>query len=48
VNLGIQSGRFRYPPEGLFGGKSGAKAQFLVNGTQGNPYGLSQLKPGTW
>ena len=46
VNLGIQSGRFRYPPEGLFGGKPGAKAQFLVNGDHGNPYGLSQLKPG--
>ncbi|MEW6668578.1 MAG: hydantoinase B/oxoprolinase family protein [Thermodesulfobacteriota bacterium] len=46
VNLAIQSGRFRYPPEGLFGGKPGAKAQFLVNGAHGNPYGLSQLKPG--
>lgn len=46
VNLGIQSGRFRYPPEGLFGGKPGAKAQFLVNGKPGNPYGLTQLKPG--
>ncbi|MBW1730449.1 MAG: hydantoinase B/oxoprolinase family protein [Deltaproteobacteria bacterium] len=46
VNLGIQSGRFRYPPEGLFGGKSGAKAQFLVNGKPGNPYGLTQLQPG--
>ncbi len=46
VNLGIQSGRYRYPPEGLFGGKDGAKAQFLVNGKSGNPYGLTQLKPG--
>lgn len=46
VNLGIQSGRFRYPPEGLFGGRPGAKAQFLVNGKNGNPYGLTQLKPG--
>jgi N-methylhydantoinase B len=46
VNLGIQSGRFSYPPEGLFGGKPGAKAQFLVNGVSGNPYGLSQLKVG--
>jgi len=46
VNLGIQSGRFRYPPEGLFGGKPGSKAQFLVNGIPGNPYGLTQLKPG--
>ncbi len=46
VNLGIQSGRFRYPPEGLFNGKDGAKAQFLVNGEKGNPYGLTQLRPG--
>lgn len=46
VNLGIQSGRFRYPPEGLFGGGASTKAQFLVNGHNGNPYGLTQLKPG--
>jgi N-methylhydantoinase B len=46
VNLGLQSGRYRYPPEGLFGGKPGSKAQFLVNGEPGNPYGLTQLKPG--
>ncbi len=46
VNLGIQSGRHQYAPEGLFGGGEGAKAVFLVNGKPGNPYGLSQLKPG--
>ena len=46
VNLAIQSGRFRIPPEGLFGGKPGAKAQFLVNGQPGNPYGLTRLRPG--
>ncbi len=46
VNLGMQSGRYTYPPEGLFGGKPGAKAGFLVNGEPGNPYGLTQLKPG--
>ena len=46
VNLGIQSGRYCYPPEGLFHGKAGAKAQFLVNGKPGNPYGLTQLAPG--
>lgn len=46
VNLGIQAGRYIYPPEGLFGGKPGAKAQFLINGSPGNPYGLTQLKPG--
>ena len=46
VSLAIQSGRFRLPPEGLFGGKPGARAQFLVNGKPGDPYGLTQLKPG--
>ncbi len=46
VNLGIQSGRFRYPPEGLFGGKPGARARFLINGRNGNPYGLTRLNPG--
>jgi N-methylhydantoinase B len=46
VNLGIQSGRHQYAPEGLFGGGDGAKAAFLINGKPGNPYGLSQLKPG--
>jgi N-methylhydantoinase B len=46
VNLGIQSGRFRLAPQGLFGGKPGARAQFLVNGKPGNPYGLTRLQPG--
>ena len=46
VNLGIQAGRHIHPPEGLFGGNPGAKAQFLVNGVSGNPFGLTQLKPG--
>ncbi len=46
VSLGIQSGRFRIPPEGLFGGKPGARAQFLVNGKSGDPYGLTRLHPG--
>ncbi|MGO8989438.1 MAG: hydantoinase B/oxoprolinase family protein [bacterium] len=46
VNLGIQAGRHIHPPEGLFGGKPGAKAQFLVNGVSGNPFWLTQLKPG--
>jgi len=46
VNLGIQAGRYSYPAEGLFDGKTGVKGQFLVNGAQGNPYGLTQLNPG--
>jgi N-methylhydantoinase B len=46
VSLAIQSGRFRLPPEGLFGGGPGTCARFLVNGEPGDPYGLTQLKPG--
>ena len=46
VNLGIQSGRYRYPAEGLFGGRPGSKAQFLVNEKPGDPYGLTQAGPG--
>jgi len=46
VQLALQSGRFRLPPEGLAGGRPGTRARFLVNGTPGNPYGLTQLKPG--
>jgi N-methylhydantoinase B len=46
VQLAIQSGRFRLAPEGLFGGRPGARAQFLVNGKPGNPYGLTALAPG--
>jgi N-methylhydantoinase B len=46
VSLAIQSGRFRLPAEGLFGGQPGALAQFLVNGQPGNPYGITRLEPG--
>jgi N-methylhydantoinase B len=46
VNLGIQAGRYLYPAEGLFDGKPGTRAQFLVSGVPGNSYGLTQLKPG--
>lgn len=46
VALGIQSGRFRYPPEGLFDGRLGSRASFLINGEPGDPYGLTHLMPG--
>ena len=46
VSLGIQAGRYRYPPEGLFKGREGSRARFLVNGEDGNPYTLTRLKPG--
>lgn len=46
VHLGVQSGRFRLPPEGLAGGQPGSCARFLVNGVPANPYGLTRLQPG--
>lgn len=46
INLGIQSGRYRHPPEGLAGGGPGSRARFLINGEPGDPYGLTQLEAG--
>jgi N-methylhydantoinase B len=46
ISLGIQAGRYCYAPEGLFQGRQGAKARFLINEMPGDPYGLSQLNPG--
>jgi len=46
VSLALQAGRFRLPPEGLFGGRPGALARFLVNDAPGDPYVLTQLMPG--
>jgi N-methylhydantoinase B len=46
VMMALQSGRFQLAPEGLFGGMPGARAQFLVNGQPGNPYGLTRLERG--
>jgi N-methylhydantoinase B len=46
VMMALQSGRFQLPPEGLFGGRPGARAQFLVNGEPGDPYGLTRLERG--
>ncbi|HJL54849.1 MAG: hydantoinase B/oxoprolinase family protein [Candidatus Thalassarchaeaceae archaeon] len=46
VNMGLQSGRFQLPPEGLNGGCSGGLAHFSVNNEAGDPYGLTQLQPG--
>jgi N-methylhydantoinase B len=48
VNLGIQSGRHQYAPEGLFGGGEGAKAAFLVNGTPATPTASASSNPVMW
>jgi N-methylhydantoinase B len=46
VTIAVQAGRFRYPPEGLFGGGNGSKAHFLKNGAPADPSGLTFAVPG--
>jgi N-methylhydantoinase B len=46
VAIGIQGGRFRYPAEGLFGGKLGTKSMFLINGVPKDPGALNFAYPG--
>ena len=46
VAIAVQAGRFQYPPEGFFGGRSGAKAGFSINGNKGDPGGLTFTSPG--
>ncbi len=46
VTIAVQAGRFRYPPEGLFGGGDGSKAQFLKNEEPADPSGLTVAAPG--
>ena len=46
TTIAVQAGRFRYPPEGVFGGKPGKHARFLKNGQPGDPSGLTFCDPG--
>ncbi|MFH1115891.1 MAG: hydantoinase B/oxoprolinase family protein [Pseudomonadota bacterium] len=46
VTIAVQAGRFRYPPEGLFGGRDGSKARFLLNEKPADPSGLTFAAPG--
>jgi N-methylhydantoinase B/oxoprolinase/acetone carboxylase alpha subunit len=46
VTIAVQAGRFRHPPQGIFGGKAGARAQFRVNGAPADPSGLTHCAPG--
>ncbi len=46
VTIAVQAGRFKNPPQGLFGGKPGKKARFLKNGRDADPSGLTFCKPG--
>lgn len=46
VTIAVQAGRFRYPPEGLFGGGNASTARFLRNGEPADPSGLTFAEPG--
>lgn len=46
VTIAVQAGRFRYPPEGLFGGGDGSKARFLKNEEPADSSGLTFAAPG--
>jgi N-methylhydantoinase B len=46
VAIAVQAGRFRYPPQGIFGGKNGTRARFLKNGSPADPSGLTLCDPG--
>jgi len=46
VTVAVQAGRFRYPPEGLFGGGPGSKAQFVRNRLPADPSGLTLCEGG--
>jgi len=46
VMIAVQAGRYRYAPQGLFGGGAGSKARFVVNGENGDPSGLTFCEPG--
>mgnify|MGYP005845262869 CR=1 FL=1 len=46
VAIGIQGGRFRYPADGLLGGKPGSKSKFLINDVPKDPGALNFANPG--
>jgi N-methylhydantoinase B/oxoprolinase/acetone carboxylase alpha subunit len=46
TTIAVQAGRFQYPPQGLFGGEPGARAQFLKNGEAADPSGLTLCDTG--
>ncbi|RLB54964.1 MAG: hydantoinase B/oxoprolinase family protein [Deltaproteobacteria bacterium] len=46
VMLGVQTGRLRRAPQGLFGGRPGRRAAFLVDDEPADPYGLTTIAAG--
>ncbi|MCF6245773.1 MAG: hydantoinase B/oxoprolinase family protein [Desulfobacula sp.] len=46
TSIAVQAGRYIYPPQGIFEGKDGAKAQYLKNGENADPSTLTFCDPG--
>jgi len=46
TSIAVQAGRFKYPPNGLFGAKPGSGARFVINDQPGDPSGLSLCENG--
>ncbi len=46
TTIAVQAGRFRYPPDGVFGGQPGKHALFLKNEDPADPSGLTFCDPG--
>jgi N-methylhydantoinase B len=46
VTVAVQAGRFRYPPEGMFGGRPGSTARFERNRQTADPSGLTHCERG--
>jgi N-methylhydantoinase B len=46
VTVAVQAGRFRYPPEGMFGGRPGSRARFERNRQPADPSGLTHCERG--
>jgi N-methylhydantoinase B len=46
VTVAVQAGRFRYPPEGMFGGGPGFRARFERNRQPADPSGLTHCGRG--
>ena len=46
TSIAVQAGRFKYPPQGMFGAAPGAIAQFRVSDQSADPSGLTLCRSG--
>jgi N-methylhydantoinase B len=46
TSIAVQAGRYKYPPQGLFGAGPGSGARFLINEQTGDPSGLTLCSAG--